>query len=325
MDPVSHYIAHERGEPPARHSATSEQALLLPRPGSLGDAVVALLGLFVVLGSGFLLAGGRGRAIEFLAVTAVIAAGYTTSWRLGRVAAAGGVALYLCLEAYYGRLDGGHYWQDAIFATATGVAVLCAAHVRLTSDQRRVALADARDALEAEAGARVGARALPPLEYEIERARRHTHEVSLLVVAADDVDDVELRFGDEGIEAVATRLSEVVVRQLRATDVPLREGRTGYWIVLPQTPALDARAAAERVRLSVAAEQLAFAPGELVDLSVSVGVATFPDDGTTNEELVGAARGALGRAVELGGNRSVMSSRSADVPPGWSAGAEVVR
>jgi hypothetical protein len=54
-----------------------------------------------------------------------------------------------------------------------------------------------------------------------------------------------------------------------------------------------------------------------VNLSVTIGVATFPDDALTNDDLVTAARRAFGAGLELGGNRTVLASVPEGAPAGW--------
>ena len=49
----------------------------------------------------------------------------------------------------------------------------------------------------------------------------------------------------------------------------------------------------------------------------SIGIASFPHDGLSAAELVAAADRALARAIELGGNRTVLVSIPRDAPPGW--------
>ena len=56
-------------------------------------------------------------------------------------------------------------------------------------------------------------------------------------------------------------------------------------------------------------------------MTFSIGVATYPDDGADQVGLDAAAQRALTRAAELGGNRTVLHSVPADVPPGWGLSA----
>ncbi len=57
--------------------------------------------------------------------------------------------------------------------------------------------------------------------------------------------------------------------------------------------------------------------GELLDLSVAVGIAGLPEDAATDDERAQWASRALSRAVELGGNRTVLRSVPPGSPPGW--------
>jgi diguanylate cyclase (GGDEF)-like protein len=156
------------------------------------------------------------------------------------------------------------------------------------------------------------------LESELARARRHHHELSLVLVKPDRFEDFAAQGSDVALE-VLEAAAEVIGHELRATDIALRQSQDVFAVVLPETPAVGARVAAERVRL--------FLPGRLSGigrLTVSNGVATFPNDATTNSDLIAVAERALGRAIELGGNRTVCASVDDEAPPGWTlAGASV--
>ena len=52
-------------------------------------------------------------------------------------------------------------------------------------------------------------------------------------------------------------------------------------------------------------------------VSVSIGIASFPDDGLAARDLALAAERALLRATELGGNRTLLYSSREDVPASW--------
>lgn len=304
---------------------TTQQAVLLPRPGSLGDAFLGVIALVALIGGGFLLSGGSGRTVEFLAATGFVALAYGASWRAGRLVAAGGVLVFLALEFRYDRLDGTHYWEEALFATAIGGSALAAAYVRLTADERRVGLLDAQAALdhfEETAATGIGIRNLPPLEYELERARRHTHQVSLLVLRLDGLDDLEAHTDEETLQELHDLVDRILVRQLRSTDIAFRDDSAEHWVILPHTTPLDARGTGERLRLALATEPVDAGPARAFTPTISIGIASFPADGTTNDEVVRAVRSAYAHAVELGGNRSVLYSASESSPPGWALTVE---
>jgi hypothetical protein len=137
---------------------------------------------------------------------------------------------------------------------------------------------------------------------ELDRARRHDYPLSYALVRPDDAD------GDPDLlEALAAEIAG----EIRSSDVALRQDESVFAIVLPYTVADAARIAAERVRLG------AF-PGRT---TVSIGLASYPYDGSEPDELVRAAERALARAVARGGNRTVCASVSERLPRGWSLAA----
>jgi len=145
------------------------------------------------------------------------------------------------------------------------------------------------------------------LEYEIERARRHQRPLSVLAIVPDEVGLLSAGAGeslsnDEAIEAV-----------VRATDIVERIGPSRFRVALPETGPEGGRIVAERIRLQIDATRPEYGLG----VSVSIGISTFPDDGTDTVELESAAERALARAQELGGNRTVLFSVPADAPRGW--------
>ena len=90
---------------------------------------------------------------------------------------------------------------------------------------------------------------------------------------------------------------------LRISDVLARFGGDEFVVVLPRTRPQEALVAAERLRVAVASHEFRTSWGERVRTTVSVGVATCPDDGTSSDELFRAADRALYTAKQAGRNR----------------------
>jgi diguanylate cyclase (GGDEF)-like protein len=290
----------------------------------VSDAFVVTVLLLVALGIGFTLQGGRRHALELLIAGAAAAVAYVSPWRVGSFAAAAAALAYLGIEAYYGDLGHQRYWVNVLYVTAILGAVLAAAYARLAVGSREAGLEQAVahiDEITTEnqlENLLSGTRNLTSLEYEIARSRRHNHQFSLLVVRPDEMDDVAMRWGDDGVQSVLGALAETIGAHVRATDVPFRRAVYDFCVLLPETKAVGARVAAERIRLAAQARRVEFGPGEILDLSVAIGIAAFPEDAATDEELTHGATLALTRAIELGGNRTVLHSVPPGSPPGWA-------
>ena len=90
--------------------------------------------------------------------------------------------------------------------------------------------------------------------------------------------------------------------QLRHTDVLARQGGDEFLVLLPETPAGGARDAAEKVRAAVESISLAL-DGKLVRTTVSIGVASYPADGSTLDLLRAHADRNMYQAKLAGRNR----------------------
>lgn len=299
--------------------------------GERSPALLLLAGLVLLQAAsvGLVAAGGRGRILEVVVAGAGCVGAYRLGWRRGRWASAVVPLVFLLLESRYGRLGGSRYWEAVALASCAGGAAFASASVRLTLDRREAAddamrerLAEQRAVAEIDERLGADARRRSTLAYELERARRHNHALSVLIVRPDDFDEITLRFGDDAaattLQAVATSIS----RCLRTTDIPVRDGGSDFAVILPEAGRDEARLVAERIRLAVAEQRLEFGPGDLVNLSVTIGVAAFPHDATSNEQMTEAIHRALKAAIASGGNRTMLYSVPEGSPAGWGVTRE---
>ena len=112
--------------------------------------------------------------------------------------------------------------------------------------------------------------------------------------------------GDKFLVEVARRLSA----GLHPGDVPGRWGGDEFIVLLPETPAIGALDAAEKIRAAVEANALAI-DGQLVKTTVSVGVASYPEDGSTLDLMLAHADRNMYQA-KLGGRNRVIYQTVAD-------------
>ena len=142
------------------------------------------------------------------------------------------------------------------------------------------------------------------LEKELERIRRHNRPFSLMFFDGDRFKRVNDTYGHAVGDAVLRELGERVGNALRGGDTLGRYGGEEFLILLPETDLEEARHVAERVRAAVASQPLAltFVEGGL-NMTISIGLATYPVDGSTPGELVQNADQAMYWAKRLGRNQ----------------------
>lgn len=145
------------------------------------------------------------------------------------------------------------------------------------------------------------------LADEIARAQRYRGAFSLIMIDIDHFKAVNDTYGHQAGDEVLTSVSAVIKGEARDVDFVARYGGEEIVVVLPHVKGADALTVAERVRTAVAARSVPMRGGKTVNVTVSLGVAAYPDDADTGEKLVGAADEALYRAKRSGRNRTERS------------------
>lgn len=142
------------------------------------------------------------------------------------------------------------------------------------------------------------------LEAELKRARRYGEHVSVAVLDLDHFKHVNDTFGHTFGDLVLREVAQQCRRLCRETDLFARYGGEEFALVLPHTPKERAVALMERIRGAIE-EMTVQDPtlGYSVRVTVSVGIACFPEDGEDPEALVTEADEALYRAKAGGRNR----------------------
>jgi diguanylate cyclase (GGDEF)-like protein len=135
---------------------------------------------------------------------------------------------------------------------------------------------------------------------EIERARRYGTGMAVIMADIDQFKRLNDEFGHVLGDEVLRQASSLFHQQLRKIDVVCRYGGEEFGILLTQTNAQHAMKIAEKLRKMVADWQF---PGVPRTVTISAGIAAFPDHGTTRDELVRAADAALYAAKQAGRNR----------------------
>jgi diguanylate cyclase (GGDEF)-like protein len=129
---------------------------------------------------------------------------------------------------------------------------------------------------------------------EHERAIRHGRSYSVVLMDLNGLKQVNDEFGHETGNRAIILFANVIARLIRTTDAAARYGGDEFVLMLSETDAEQANRVSHRIRSAVARCTIDVG-GRMVKLSVSVGVATFPDDSEDPRDLIVKADEAMYR------------------------------
>ena len=145
------------------------------------------------------------------------------------------------------------------------------------------------------------------LAREIHRASREASVLSVLVMDVDFFKKFNDSFGHQAGDRVLALLGSLLRKKTRESDIASRLGGEELAVVMPGAAIDDARRRAEIIREEVARMEVVHEGKDIGPVTLSIGVAAFPEHGSTAEELVGVADTALYRAKREGRNRVVVA------------------
>ncbi|HUN90304.1 MAG TPA: diguanylate cyclase [Terriglobales bacterium] len=137
---------------------------------------------------------------------------------------------------------------------------------------------------------------------EIERAKRYSGSMSLVMVDIDHFKRLNDEFGHLMGDDVLRQISNLFTQNLRKVDVGCRYGGEEFAIIVPETTGEDAYYVADKLRKVI---ETAIFPGVPRPVTISVGVASYPANATNRDELIKAADEALYAAKQSGRNTVV--------------------
>jgi diguanylate cyclase (GGDEF)-like protein len=140
---------------------------------------------------------------------------------------------------------------------------------------------------------------------EIYRSKRTKRSFTTVILDVDDFKKINDTYGHLSGDMILKQLAGFLAKNLRGSDVIGRYGGEEFLLIMPETSKDNAFLVVDRLRSAIAAEEMQVIDGEKVRITVSIGGATFPEDGTSSEDLLVKADERLYRAKREGKNRVI--------------------
>jgi diguanylate cyclase (GGDEF)-like protein/PAS domain S-box-containing protein len=157
------------------------------------------------------------------------------------------------------------------------------------------------------------------LVRELHRAERQRSSISILAIDVDHFKRFNDSFGHEAGDLVLRSIGTFLLEQTRGGDVASRMGGEELLVMLPGAALDDARAKAEQLRQGIKQLVLSHLGAPLGKVTISIGVAAFPQHGRNPDELLRTADASLYQAKHQGRDRVVVAdvaSAAGLLPPG---------
>ncbi len=128
------------------------------------------------------------------------------------------------------------------------------------------------------------------VEQRIAECQRMKHEsLSVICMDIDDFKIINDKYGHSTGDRLLASVAGVIRRELRQMDILTRYAGDEFVAIMPMASSKMAISICDRIRNAVEEHLFSVREGTLIGLGVSVGVASFPDDGETSEELLTAS------------------------------------
>jgi diguanylate cyclase (GGDEF)-like protein len=133
------------------------------------------------------------------------------------------------------------------------------------------------------------------IEIEIQRSSRYNTSVSLIFMDIDYFKNINDQYGHLVGSKVLVEIGQILLKSLRSIDIVARYGGDEFVIVLPQTPPAAATQIAERMRKAVESNVFLKKEGYSLRMTASFGVASYPENAQSKDDLIRLADEAMYR------------------------------
>jgi diguanylate cyclase (GGDEF)-like protein len=150
------------------------------------------------------------------------------------------------------------------------------------------------------------------LAQELHRTKRNKAQLAIIMIDIDHFKQYNDNFGHDGGDAVLRVLGEYFKKHVRGSDIACRYGGEEFILILSPATAEGARQRAEKIREGASLLRVTHANRDLGAITLSLGVAMFPDHAADAAAIVKAADIALYQAKRDGRDQVVMAIEKSD-------------
>jgi len=149
------------------------------------------------------------------------------------------------------------------------------------------------------------------LTDELRRADRYRQKLSIMMMDLDHFKEINDRYGHQTGNVILREIANIIKQCVRDIDVVARYGGEEFVVILPQTDSEDAQIIAERTRETAEKNLFSDSQGRKeIRLTVSIGVATYPDGVYSLDQLLENVDKALYRAKAGGRNAVIIAEKA---------------
>ncbi|MFZ5968158.1 MAG: diguanylate cyclase [Bacillota bacterium] len=144
------------------------------------------------------------------------------------------------------------------------------------------------------------------LKDEFFKSRKHNTDITIVMCDLDRFKQINDTYGHRKGDEILKKVTHIIRKNVRSSDIVGRYGGEEFIILLPLTVSTDAYSVCEKIRKSIADAKLL---GESHSVTMSFGIASYPEHGYVEDELIEKADQALYHAKKMGRNQTVIWSK----------------